>query len=207
MKSTEGRRRVVIEEIQPQVNGGRYPAKRVLGDKVTVTAAIFSDGHDHVAARLLYRHHAEKKWQVVPFLALPNDLWSATFSVDQLGTWLFTVEGWVDHLDTWIHDLGKRLDAQPDPHQPTQTVEPQDIPLQLQIGASLLGEAAGRAKGQDAAAKALLYQSLARVQLKVPEASSIYAALAALSLALQPCKIDGIRHVSIDDMQGNRLQL
>lgn len=150
MKPTEGRRRVVIEEIEPQVNGGRYPAKRVLGDHVRVTAAIFSDGHDHVGAQLLYRHGSEKHWKTVPFTALPNDLWTARFPIDQLGQWLFTVEGWVDHFDTWVHDLGKRLAAQPDPHEPTQQTEPQDIPLQLHIGAGLLEEAAGRAKGADA---------------------------------------------------------
>ncbi len=151
MKPTEGRRRVVIEEIEPQVNGGRYPSKRVLGEQVTVTAAVFSDGHDHVGARLLYRHSSEKKWQETRFTALPNDLWTADFSADQLGTWVFTVEGWVDHFDTWISDLGKRLAAQPDPHEPTQQIsEPQDIPLQLLIGADLLDEAAGRAKAADA---------------------------------------------------------
>ena len=150
MKSNEGRRRVLIEEVVPQVNGGRYPAKRTLGDQITVTAAIFSDGHDHVAARLLYRHASTEQWQSTPFTALPNDLWSAHFLVDQLGTWHFTIEAWVDHFDTWVHDLEKRLLAQPDPHQPTQQVEPQDIPLQLQIGAKLLTEAAGRASGADA---------------------------------------------------------
>lgn len=150
MKPIEGRRRVVIEEIQPEVNGGRFPAKRILGDQVAVTAAIFSDGHDHVAARLLYRHASQSAWQSAPFTALPNDLWTATFVVDRLGSWLFTVEGWVDHFDTWVSDLGKRLAAQPDPEEPTQQVGPQDIPLQLQIGAALLEEAAGRAKGPDA---------------------------------------------------------
>ncbi len=149
MKPTEGRRRVVIEDVEPEVNGGRFPAKRTLGDQVAVTAAIFSDGHDHVAARLLYRHSSQKRWQTVPFAALPNDLWTAKFVVDQLGTWIFTVEAWVDHFDTWVHDLEKRLAAQPDPHQPTQQVEPQDIPLQLSIGANLLEEAAARAKGED----------------------------------------------------------
>ncbi|MGI4827533.1 MAG: alpha-1,4-glucan--maltose-1-phosphate maltosyltransferase [Janthinobacterium lividum] len=151
MKPTEGRRRVVIEEVEPQVNGGRYPAKRVLGDQVAVTAAIFSDGHDHVAARLLYRHSAQRSWKAVPFRVLTNDLWTANFPVSKLGTWVFTVEGWVDHFDTWVDDLGKRLAAQPDPEQPTQQVAPQDIPLQLRIGAGLLDEAAARAKGPDAA--------------------------------------------------------
>ena len=55
MKPAEGRKRVIIEAIQPQVDCGRYPARRILGDKVDISAAIFSDGHDHVAARLLYK--------------------------------------------------------------------------------------------------------------------------------------------------------
>ena len=151
MKPSEGRGRVVIEEIQPEVNAGRYPAKRVIGDAVTVTAAVFSDGHDHVAARLLYRHSSEKAWKTVPFAALPNDYWTARFPVDRLGTWVFTVEGWVDHFDTWSDDLTKRLAAQPDPAEPTQgVVTPQEIPLQLEIGARLLDETPARAKGADA---------------------------------------------------------
>jgi starch synthase (maltosyl-transferring) len=162
MKPTEGRRRVVIEEIQPSVDAGRYPAKRVLGDDVTVTAAIFSDGHDHVAARLLYRHASQKKWQSVPFTALTNDLWTATFPVDTIGPWRFTVEAWVDHFDTWKDDLTKRLGA--------QTTSAQDIPLALRIGANLLDAAAARAKGADAKrlkAAALELRGLAEQELAV----------------------------------------
>jgi starch synthase (maltosyl-transferring) len=152
MKPTEGRRRIVIEEVQPQVDSGRYPAKRILGDLITVTAAIFGDGHDHVAARLLYRHTSESKWKQAPFSALPNDFWTATFVVDKLGPWRFTIEAWIDHFDTWMHDLEKRLAAQPDPKEPTQQVGPQDIPLALRIGASHLEAAAARATGNDARA-------------------------------------------------------
>jgi starch synthase (maltosyl-transferring) len=141
MKPSEGRKRVVIEEIEPSVNGGRYPAKRVLGDIVRVTAAIFGDGHDHLGARLLYRHSSQRKWLVAPFEALVNDLWAAEFSVDKLGTWTFTVEAWVDHFDTWVHDLGKRLAA--------QQSSAQDIPLALRIGAAHVEGAAKRAKGAD----------------------------------------------------------
>ncbi|HEY1744967.1 MAG TPA: alpha-1,4-glucan--maltose-1-phosphate maltosyltransferase, partial [Granulicella sp.] len=150
MKPSEGRRRIVIEEIQPQVDAGRYPAKRVAGDLVEVTAAIFGDGHDHVAARLLYRHESQKKWASVPFRELTNDMWTASFPVDKLGMWRFTVEAWVDHFDTWVDDLGKRLAAQPDPKAPTQQATPQDIPLALRIGADHLEAAASRAKGDDA---------------------------------------------------------
>jgi starch synthase (maltosyl-transferring) len=142
MMPTEGRNRIVIEEIQPTVNAGRHPAKRILGDSVEITAAIFGDGHDHVAARLLYRPASTKKWQTTPFTALTNDLWSATFTVDKLGPWLFTIQAWIDHFDTWTHDLAKRLAAQTD--------SAQDIPLALRIGALHLDAAASRAKGPDA---------------------------------------------------------
>ena len=150
MKPSEGRGRVLIEDIQPQVDGGRYPAKRVLGDSIAVTAAIFSDGHDHVAAQLLYRPAGQRRWQSAAFTALPNDLWTASFTVDKPGPWQFTIEAWVDHFGTWLIDLGKRLAAQPDPAQPTQTVGPQDIPLALRIGAAHIDAAAARAKGADA---------------------------------------------------------
>ena len=151
MKPAEGRQRVIIEEVQPQIDCGRYPAKRVLGDKVTVTAAIFGDGHDHVAARLLYRPTASRKWLSVPFTPINNDMWSAEFTVDRIGPWRFTIEAWVDHFDTWIHDLAKRLAAQPDPREPTQQfTTSQDIPLALRIGAGHLAAAAARAKGADA---------------------------------------------------------
>jgi starch synthase (maltosyl-transferring) len=149
MKPIEGRKRVVIEEVQPQVDGGRYPAKRILGDVVTVTAAVFGDGHDHISGHLLYRRASEKDWQSTALSALTNDLWSASFTVDQLGDWVYTLEAWVDHFDTWCADLKKRLAAQPVPGKPDSSTETQDIPLALRSGAQLLEQAAQRAKGAD----------------------------------------------------------
>jgi len=142
MKPTEGRRRVVIEDVQPAVDAGRYPVKRIVGDRIAVTAAIFADGHDHLAARVLYRHASDRKWQSAPFTALPNDLWTASFPVDRIGPWRYTVEAWVDHLDTWASDLTKRLAA--------QAGGAQEIPLALRSGAALLDAAGSRAKGPDA---------------------------------------------------------
>ena len=150
MKPVNGQSRVIIEEISPVIDNGRYPAKRVVGDVVKITAAIFSDGHDHVAARLLYRHVSERDWNTAPFIALTNDMWEADFAVDKLGDWSFTIEAWVDHFDTWVDDLGKRLNAQPDPQEPTQQTGAQDIPLALRIGAGHLQAAAARAKADDA---------------------------------------------------------
>src|SRR5258708_2296689 len=149
MKPVEGRRRVVIEEVQPQVDCGRYPAKRILGDVVTVTAAIFGDGHDHVSARLLYRHSSESAWHTQPFVALTNDLWTVTVTADKLGDWLYTIEAWVDHFATWCADLKKRLAAQSTSDTSNPSTKSQDIPLALRSGALLLGQAAERAKGPD----------------------------------------------------------
>jgi starch synthase (maltosyl-transferring) len=149
MKPLEGRKRVIIEEITPQVDCGRYPAKRILGDAVTVTAAVFGDGHDHVSGRLLYRPASESDWRHTPLTPLTNDLWSATFTVDQLGDWSYTIEAWIDHFDTWCADLRKRLAAQPDPNKPSSSAETQDIPLALRTGALLLEQAAQRAKNSD----------------------------------------------------------
>ena len=149
MKPSNGRNRVVIEEVKPQVNCGRYPACRILGDLVTVTAAIFGDGHDHIAARLLYRHKNDRRWRTLSMTDTGNDLWTATFHVNKLGSWRFAVEGWVDHFNTWSSDLKKRLAAQPDPENPKPTDVPQDIPVALRSGALLLEAAAKRASGSD----------------------------------------------------------
>ncbi len=149
MKPVEGRKRVVIEQVQPQVDCGRYPARRTIRDVVTVTAAVFADGHDHIAGRLLFRHAKERTWRSTPLTPLDNDLWSATFTVDKPGTWSYTIEAWVDHFGTWCSDLQKRLDAQHNPSADPATAS-QNIPLALRTGAMLLEDAATRAKGADA---------------------------------------------------------
>jgi starch synthase (maltosyl-transferring) len=149
MKPLEGRKRVIIEAIKPQVDCGRYPVKRILGDAVTVTAAIFGDGHDHVSASLLYRPADEDGWRRMPLVPLTNDLWSATFTVDQLGDWCYTIEAWIDHLETWGADLRKRLSAQADVVESGTSMESQDIPLALRTGAALLEKASLRTKNFD----------------------------------------------------------
>lgn len=149
MKPNEGRSRVVIEEVKPEVNAGRYPVCRIEGDLVTVSAAIFGDGHDLLSARLLYRHKSEQPWRFAPMKAVGNDLWEGEFLASKLGLWQFTVLGWMDHFETWMRDLHKRLDAQPTTAQPD--LPPQDIPLALRLGANLLEHTATRARGADAA--------------------------------------------------------
>src|SRR5512134_1488412 len=78
-------RRIVIEDVLPQVDGGRFPVKRIVGDEVTITADIFADGHDVLAAALLYRRAGEADWRETPMTPGDNDRWSGRFVVDALG--------------------------------------------------------------------------------------------------------------------------
>ena len=79
MKPCDGRQRVVIEDVTPQIDWGSHPVRRVCGEEVEVSAAIFADGHSDVAARVLYRHESESGWRFAPMQALENDSWKGVF--------------------------------------------------------------------------------------------------------------------------------
>lgn len=128
----DGRTRVVIESITPAVDGGRFAAKRVLGDIVTVQADCFADGHDVVAARLEWRRRGEADWRSVPMLPLGNDRWQATFSADAVGAWEYAVRAWVDPFQSWQHDFERRVDAD-------------DLRVAALTGAELIAQAGQRA--------------------------------------------------------------
>jgi starch synthase (maltosyl-transferring) len=127
----DGRVRVVVENITPQVDGGRFAVKRVVGERVDVEADCFADGHDLVACALLYRRAGGERWLNVRMLPLGNDRWSAGFVVDEIGPWQYTVCAWVDPFLSWRHDFARRVD-------------PQDIQVAAATGARLVAEAAER---------------------------------------------------------------
>ena len=137
----DGRKRVVIEGVDPEIDAGRFPIKRVAGDRVQVEADIFADGHDHVAAWLLYRAvplgqkaSGAIAWQKVRMQSLGNDRWRGEFVVTDVGRYAYTLAGVVDHFDTWRSDLEKRIAAG------------QDISVDLKNGAMLVEQAASRAR-------------------------------------------------------------
>jgi starch synthase (maltosyl-transferring) len=103
--------RVVIEHIAPAVEGGAYPAKRVVGERVTVEADIFSDGHGELAADLLWRPADEPDWRRVPMKFLGNDHWTAHFRPERIGDHLFTIEAWRDDFASLQHGALKKRDA------------------------------------------------------------------------------------------------
>ena len=98
-------RRVVIENVQPQVDCGRFPIKRTMGDRVSVSADIFADGHDILYAVLRHRAAAQPDWEEVPMEPRPNDRWQAEFTVPAQGRHLYTLQAWIDHFQSWSRDL------------------------------------------------------------------------------------------------------
>jgi starch synthase (maltosyl-transferring) len=131
----DGRRRVVIENVRPRVDGGRFPAKREVGGTLDVQADAFGDGHDEIRVVLRWAGPgAEGAWHETAMEPLGNDLWQASFALEALGRYRYTVVGWVDRLGTWHHDLAKRVAAG------------QDVTIDLEIGRGLLKDAADRAE-------------------------------------------------------------
>ena len=138
-KPNEGRCRVVIENVKPQLNCGLFPIKRIVGDLVAVEADVFGDGHDHVRARLLWKQEGGSSWQSVEMLALGNDRWRAEFPVTQVGRYRYTLVGEEDHFETWQSDLKKRVEAK------------QDLAVPFATGALLLEQVRPRATKEDSA--------------------------------------------------------
>jgi starch synthase (maltosyl-transferring) len=121
-----------VEAVSPEIDGGRFPAKRAVGEGVIAEADIFADGHDALAAVVRYRHESSNSWIEVPMVALVNDRWRGEFTVTELGRYLFTLEGWVDHFETWRRQFAKRVSAR------------QDVALELETAARMVDAAAGR---------------------------------------------------------------
>src|SRR5687767_9199369 len=105
----EGRRRTIIEHVAPEIDAGRFPIKRVVGE-----ADIYTDGHDRATALLLWRREDEDDWHEVDMTPLVNDRWRAAFTVTELGRYCYTLVAWTDRFKTWVYDLAKRIDADQD---------------------------------------------------------------------------------------------
>jgi starch synthase (maltosyl-transferring) len=134
----DGRVRVVIEHVEPSVDGGRFAIKRVAGDSVAVEADCFADGHDVIACAVQWRRADADAWLSTLMVPLGNDRWRGTFSVDTIGRWEYKVCAWVDPFLSWRHDFERRVD-------------PDDLRVAARGGAALIDQAAQRARsGPDA---------------------------------------------------------
>lgn len=129
-KKRAARQRIEIEKLTPCVDGGRFAAKRVIGDDVIVSANVFKDGHDLISGRIAYKGPRDGTWHYAPMTYdVHFDRCTGRFTVDRLGVWSFTVEAWVDLFATWRHALEKKHEAG------------QDISMDLLEGAAIVEQA------------------------------------------------------------------
>ncbi|MFN3373209.1 MAG: maltotransferase domain-containing protein [Chloroflexus sp.] len=162
----EGRRRVIIEAVEPVIDGGRYPVKRIVGDVLTVRCDLFADGHDELAAVVRHRLVGSEAWHEAPLRPLVNDRWEGQFTLNSMGRHEFQIVAWIDRFATWVHQLEKRLAAG------------QDVRVDLQIGAALVGEAARHASGADSAVLHVAEAALIAGDVDTAFASEIHSLMA-----------------------------
>jgi starch synthase (maltosyl-transferring) len=119
--------RIQIESVWPQLDCGRYPIKRSVGQPVTVWATIFRDGHEQLRAAVRYRP-GSGRWREVPLEHVEADRWTATFIPDTVADWDFHVRAWVDRYASWREEVRRKSDALQE-----------DLSSELTEGAALFG--------------------------------------------------------------------
>jgi starch synthase (maltosyl-transferring) len=154
--------RILIEYPAPAVDGGRYPAKRCVGDAVTVSADIFRDGHDILRAVVRFRGPGDRKWGESPMEPIDAHVdgvrWAGEFEIDRQGRWEYTIEAWSDPFATWRNELERKIDA-----------GQHDLAGEMSEGVVLIKGALERATTKDD--KALLTHALTTFEdKKIPEA-------------------------------------
>ena len=142
---------VVIENLQPLIDGGRYPIKRVVGEDLFVEADIFKDGHDFVAAALRWRVLGENEWHDTAMTFVDNDRWRGACTFYTNAIYEYTVEAWTDTFRGWQHEFSKKFEA-----------GIADLTSEALEGAALLEQASERAHDSADATRLLELSELIR---------------------------------------------
>jgi starch synthase (maltosyl-transferring) len=132
-----GKIRAVIENIKPEINGGKFATKTIQGHNVQISADILIDGHDYLGQRLWYKHESEKSWTEKPMFAQVNDRFGGEFTAEKIGFYAFKIEAWVDHFATWQHEVDEKIKAG------------LKLEVELLVGLDFLNIIAKLAKSQD----------------------------------------------------------
>src|SRR5207253_6557306 len=128
---------IAIENVEPELEGGHWPIKRVVGDSIRVSAEIFKEGHDLIQARITYQAVGDSEWREETMHSIGNDRWTGEFSVDRNTRHLYSILAFTDTFGSWRADFQKRLAAA------------QDATSELLEGLRLVEEAAERATDPD----------------------------------------------------------
>ncbi|MEO0416607.1 MAG: maltotransferase domain-containing protein, partial [Verrucomicrobiota bacterium] len=148
---------VVVANLSPEIEGGKFPAKRVVGERLEVQADIFKDGHDQIAAVMLWRAAGKKSWHAIPMTSLENDRWGASMIFDETGEYEIRVKAWSDDFDSWLHDFERRL-----------TGDQSDFTTEVEEGRLILIAAAKQALEHRASRDAEEIEKLAETVAKTP---------------------------------------
>ncbi|MCD6062473.1 MAG: alpha,4-glucan--maltose-phosphate maltosyltransferase [Flavipsychrobacter sp.] len=173
MLAADGKKRVVIIDVSPQIENGRYPAKAVIGEPVTISANIFGDGHDEISASVLVKAKGDRVWKEFPMHFINNDRWEFKLVPEKAVFYQFQVLAWIDHFATWKKGLLKKIAAG------------QDVPIELEIGANIISEAAGSAKAKE---KITLQKWAAQIKGASTEAAVEIVTDQQLELAVCNCR-------------------
>ena len=173
--------RIVVEGVYPELDGGRYPVKRVLGDVLEVWADVFRDGHDVLRAVLRWRA-ADGDWREAPMRLVENDRWSGSFRPERIGRHFYTIEAWTDRFESWKRDFLKKRDAG------------QDLALDLAEGGAILGETAAAARGADGSALKQLAERFERAKGDDARAALLLGDEAGALVARSPLRPDATRY-------------
>ena len=161
-KSRPGR--IVIEGVQPSLDGGRHAPKVTSGDRVTISATVIRDGHETIRAVLRHRAPDASGWTEVPMREAPGtDRWSAEITPVALGRHEFTIEAWTDRFASWREEMSRRVDG-----------GQADLTSELLDGAAIVDAAVRRLRGDD---KTLAKRAVAAIQGDAPQPDRLAAAL------------------------------
>lgn len=139
---------VVIENVYPELDCGRYAVKREVGETFEVWADIFKEGHDVIAARLKYRKANESQWHETPMRFYDNDRWTGSFKLEENTRYVYTIEAFKDEFESWRQELEKKVAAG------------QDVLSELLEGEALIRATAARAPQPDEARLLALAQAI-----------------------------------------------
>lgn len=150
---------VVISNLTPLVEGGKYPTKRVVGEPLRVEADVFKEGHDQVVAMLGWRPEGTCNWHEIPMQHLENDRWTASLTFTERGRYEIAITAWADDFLTWLHDFERRLHG-------GQT----DLSTEIEEGRVILNNAAIRAAAGKASDDANAIEALTTRLMQTPPA-------------------------------------
>ena len=131
--------RVILENLSPEINAGRFYAKRVIGNTFRIEIDLFTDGHDVVNGHLLYRQAGKKRWNSTQLTFLGNDRWTGEFTLDKPGLWEYKVQGWIDYALNWQHGIESKI------------ADGQEVAVELADGIPYLKYLIKKTKGEDKA--------------------------------------------------------